>query len=69
MPKSNLDIPVWKKYALSIEEAAAYFGIGENKIRKIISESPNANFYIEVGSHIKIKRELFARYLDDITLL
>lgn len=26
---SNYEIPYWKKYTLSIEEAAAYFRIGE----------------------------------------
>lgn len=31
-----VDVPVWEKYTLSIEEAAAYFRIGENKLRKIL---------------------------------
>ena len=30
---SNYEIPYWKKYTLSIEEAAAYFRIGEGKLR------------------------------------
>ena len=25
----NVDIPVWEKYTLTIEEASAYFRIGE----------------------------------------
>ena len=25
------EIPIWEKYALSIEEAADYFGIGQKK--------------------------------------
>ncbi|MGO1015141.1 excisionase, partial [Clostridioides difficile] len=28
---NNNDIPVWKKYTLTIEEASKYFRIGENK--------------------------------------
>ena len=32
------EIPFWEKYTLSIEEAAAYFRIGENKIRKMIND-------------------------------
>mgnify|MGYP000325141051 CR=1 FL=1 len=39
---SNYEIPYWKKYTLSIEEAAAYFRIGEGKLRKLVSENPNA---------------------------
>ena len=30
-------IPVWEKYTLSVDEAAAYFRIGENKLRRLIS--------------------------------
>ena len=29
-------VPVWEKYALTVQEAAAYFQIGENKLRRII---------------------------------
>lgn len=32
MRLSNYEIPYWKKYTLSIEEAAAYFRIGEGKL-------------------------------------
>lgn len=35
-----IEIPVWKKYTLSIEEAAAYFRIGENKLRRLVAEEP-----------------------------
>ena len=31
-----IDIPIWEKYTLSIEEAASYFRIGENKLRRLI---------------------------------
>ena len=37
-------IPVWERYTLSVEEAAAYFRIGENKLRRIVSENQNADF-------------------------
>ena len=35
----NAEVPVWMKYTLSIEEAARYFRIGENKLRRIIEEN------------------------------
>lgn len=43
---SNYEIPYWKKYTLSIEEAAAYFRIGEGKLRKLVSEDPNAEYLL-----------------------
>ena len=41
------EIPIWEKYALSIEEAADYFGIGQKKIRKIVDENPTAEFVLK----------------------
>ena len=29
---SNDNVPIWEKYTLTIEEAAQYFQIGENKL-------------------------------------
>ena len=31
----DLSVPIWQKYTLTIEEAAAYFRIGEHKLRKV----------------------------------
>lgn len=41
---TSYDIPYWKKYTLSIEEAASYFRIGEGKLRKLVSDNPNAEY-------------------------
>ena len=41
-----VEVPVWEKYTLSIDEAAAYFRIGVNKLRKIIEENPDADFVL-----------------------
>ena len=60
-------VPVCDKYGLTIEEAAAYFGIGEEKIRKLISNDPEAQkTIIKNGRKIVIKKELFAEYLNNI---
>ena len=40
--KGNMDIPVWERYTLTIEEASRYFLIGENKMRKLVEENRNA---------------------------
>lgn len=39
----NVDIPVWEKYTLTIEEASVYFRIGEKKLRRLIDEHRNAS--------------------------
>lgn len=58
------EIPVWNMYTLSIEEAAAYFRIGENKLRKIISENPKADFLLRNGNRVQIKRQKFEQFID-----
>ena len=60
-------VPLWKRYALSIPEAAKYFGIGEKRLYQIIAENEGADFILEIGYHIKIKREFFGRFLDSST--
>lgn len=65
--KENISIA--HKYSLSVSEAAKYFGIGEKRLRYIISENIGADYILEVGTHIRIKREKFEQYLDNITTL
>ena len=61
--KKCLDIPVWRRYTLTIEEAAGYYHIGEGKLRMLIDEHPNEDFYVMNGNRALIKREKFERYL------
>ncbi len=61
-----LEILFWEKYTLSIEEAAAYFRIGENKLRQIVSENPNADFVLWNNTRVQIKRKKFESYIDQI---
>jgi len=62
-------VPLWHKYSLSVAEAARYFGIGEGRIYQIIAEHQTADFILEIGSHVKIKRVLFEHYLDNISCI
>lgn len=62
-------IPVWKRYALTITEAAEYYHIGENKLRMIAEEHPKADFIIMNGNRILIKRQKFEEYLDRATVV
>lgn len=62
-------VPLWERYTLSVEEAAAYFRIGENKLRRIISENQNADFILWNGNRAQIKRKKFERYIDNLTAI
>jgi excisionase family DNA binding protein len=65
--KENLSIA--HKYSLSVSEAALYFGIGEKRLRAIINENQGADYILEIGTHIRIKREKFEEYLNNATAL
>lgn len=54
---------------ISIEEAAAYFRIGENKLRKIISENKDADFVLWNGTRSQIKRKKFENYIDRLNVI
>lgn len=56
-------VPIWEKSNLTLEEAAAYSGIGINKIRTL-SDSDNCTFVLWVGTKRLIKRKLFDRYIE-----
>lgn len=64
-----IEMPVWEKYTLSIEEAAAYFRIGENKLRRIIAENPDADFVLWNGTRGQIKRRKFEEYIDKLNVI
>lgn len=57
-----VEIPVWQKSFLTLEEAAAYFGVGINKLREI-SDSDNCDFVLWVGRKRLIKRKECLDYL------
>lgn len=52
-----IEVPVWEQYTLTVKEAAAYFRIGENKLRRIISENMDADFILWNGTRPQIKRK------------
>ena len=63
----RIEVPVWEKYTLSIEEAAEYFRIGQKRLRQIAEENPDADFILMNGNRIRIKRKLFEKYIDAAT--
>ena len=59
------DVPIWEKSNLTLEEAAAYSGIGINKLRTL-SDSEHCRFVLWVGSKRLIKRRRLDEYLDKV---
>ena len=57
------EVPIWEKSNLTLEEAAAYSGIGINKLRDLTSEQ-NCQFVLWVGSKRLIKRSLFDKFIE-----
>lgn len=57
------EVPLWEKSNLTIEEAAAYFGIGENKLRELTCND-NCKFVLWVGSKRLVKRRAFEKFLE-----
>lgn len=67
--KGMKEVPIWQRYTLTIEEAAAYFHIGEKKLRQIVAEHETASFVLMNGNRIQIKRCLFEQYIDTATVI
>ena len=57
------DVPIWEKSNLTIEEASAYSGIGQNKLRKLTGDE-NCKFVLWIGTKRLIKRRLFDEYIE-----
>ncbi len=58
-----ISIPIWEKSNLTLEEAAAYSGIGIHKIR-MLSEKAECDFVLWVGTKRLIKRRKFDEFID-----
>ena len=56
------NVPISEKSNLTLEEAAAYFNIGVNKLREI-SDNDNCSFVLWVGSRRLIKKKQLEEYL------
>jgi excisionase family DNA binding protein len=59
-------VPLQHKVLLTIPEAAAYSGIGENTIDLLLRE-PNCTFLLYVGRKRLVKRKGFEDYLSRTT--
>ena len=57
------EIPFWEKSNLTLEEAAAYSGIGVNKLRELTNEE-GFEFVLWVGSKRLIKKQKFNEFIE-----
>ena len=62
-------VPIKDKFCLTIDEAAAYFNIGEKKLRKIVTENLYSDFVIQNGVKYLIKRKRFESFLNEISAI
>lgn len=58
------EVPIWEKANLTLEEAAAYFNIGINKMRRMADSKECERFVIWDGNRRLIKRVLFEDFLN-----
>ena len=59
------EVPIYEKSNLTLEEAAAYFNIGINKLREI-SDDGRCPFVLWVGSRRLIKRKQLEEYFSKV---
>ena len=59
------EVPIWQKSNLTLEEAAAYSGIGMGKLREL-TNARNCVFVLWVGNKRLIKKRLFDQYIEQI---
>ena len=64
MQDSKCTVPISEKYALTIEEAAEYSNIGQNRISELL-KAPRCSFVLYVGRKKLVKRVEFERFVSE----
>ena len=62
--RSRKNVPIWEKSSLTLDEAAAYSGIGKNKLREL-SDERNCRFVLWNGNKRLIKRRELDKFIDE----
>lgn len=60
-------IPINERYCLTINEAAAYFGVGQKRMRKIVIEQLGTDAVIQNGVKYLVKRQKFEEIFSKLT--
>lgn len=61
--EKELEIPIWMKANLTVAEAAAYTGVGMNKLRKI-SDGDSCDFVLWIRKKRVLKRVKLEAFLE-----
>ena len=62
------EVPIWEKSNSTIEEAAEYSNIDQNKISNLLKE-PRCPFVLYVGTKKLVKRRGFERFLSESVMV
>ena len=58
----KVNVPIYEKAALTIEEAAEYSNIGQNRLIALLQE-PRCTFVLYVGKKKLVKRREFEQFI------
>lgn len=58
------EVPIWKKTTLTIEEAAEYSNIGQNKLSELLKKT-RCSFVLYVGKKKLVKRREFEEFISE----
>lgn len=57
------EIPYNQRLCISIEEAAEYSMIGEQRLRRIIEDDRSLDWVLHIGNRTRIKRPQFEKWV------
>ena len=63
------NVRICEKYALTVAEAAVYFGIVEKKLRSMIEDYSHMGLFIQNGVKYMIKRQKFEAFLNEVSVI
>ncbi len=67
MMAKEIQVPVWQKTHLTLDEAAAYTGVGRDKLRELSDK--NVELVLWVGNKRLLNRKKLDNYLETIGTL
>lgn len=67
--EEQTQVEIKDKFCLTIDEASAYFNIGEKKLRRIVTDNIDTGFIIQNGVKFLIKRKQFETFLENLTAI
>lgn len=60
---AEVKVPYNQRLCISIEEAAEYSMIGEQRLRKIIEDNRSLEWVLRVGTRTRVKRPQFEKWV------